>query len=74
MLEDPTVAWPEEREVITLGRLEITDVVENAETPESPLVFDPTNVIDGIECSDDQILEARSKAYSVSIERRTATA
>lgn len=74
VLEDPTVAWPEEREVIPLGRLEITDVVENAETPESPLVFDPTNVIEGIECSDDQILEARSKAYSVSIERRTATA
>jgi len=74
VLEDPTVAWPEERDVIPLGRLEITDVVENAETPESPLIFDPTNVTDGIECSDDPLLEARSKAYSVSIERRTAAA
>jgi catalase len=74
VLEDPTVAWPDEREVVELGRLEITDVVEDPETPEAPLVFDPVNVIDGIECSGDEILEARSKAYSVSIERRTATA
>jgi catalase len=74
VLEDPTVAWPAEREVIGLGRLEITEVVEDPETPEAPLVFDPVNVTDGIACSDDEILEARSKAYSVSIERRTATA
>jgi catalase len=74
VLEDPTVAWPEDREIVELGRLEVADVVENPETPQSPLVFDPTNVIDGIECSGDQLLEARSKAYSVSIERRTATA
>ena len=71
-VEDPTVAWPEERETVELGRLEITDVVEDAETPDAPLVFDPVNVIDGIECSDDKILAARSKAYSVSIERRMA--
>jgi catalase len=73
-LEDPTVAWPEEREVRELGRLEVTSVVEDseAETPDSPLVFDPVNVIDGIECSGDKILAARSPAYSVSIERRTS--
>jgi catalase len=74
VLEDPTVAWPADREVAELGRLEIKDVVEDPETPEAPLVFDPVNVIDGIECSDDELLVARSKAYSVSIERRTATA
>jgi catalase len=74
VLEDPTVAWAAEREVAELGRLEISEVVENPETADAPLVFDPVNVIDGIECSGDEILEARSKAYSVSIGRRTATA
>jgi catalase len=74
LLEDPTVAWPAEREVVELGRLAIGELIEDPETPDSPLVFDPVNVIEGIECSDDEILEARSKAYSVSIERRTATA
>ena len=74
VLEDPTVAWPAEREVVELGRLAISELIEDPETPDAPLVFDPVNVIEGIECSDDEILEARSKAYSVSIERRTATA
>jgi len=76
VLEDPTVAWPAERETVELGRLELTDVIENseAESPDSPLVFDPVNVCDGIECSGDKILAARSPAYSVSIERRTAAA
>ena len=43
------------------------------ETPDNPLVFDPMRLTDGIEPSDDAILAARPKAYSVSIERRTAS-
>jgi catalase len=35
------------------------------------MIFDPGNVIDGIEPSDDPILHARSAAYSVSFDRRT---
>ena len=70
-LDDPTVEWEGEREVVELGTLELTSVVENPETPESPLVFDPMRLTDGIEPSADQILAARPKAYSVSIERRS---
>jgi 3-phenylpropionate/trans-cinnamate dioxygenase ferredoxin subunit len=33
-------------------------------------VFDPTVLPDGIECSDDPILHARSRAYSVSLAQR----
>jgi catalase len=71
-LEDPTVEWEGEREVVELGELEVIEVLEEAETPESPLVFDPMRLTDGIEPSDDPILAARPKAYSVSIERRTS--
>ena len=46
-------------------------VVEDAETPDKPIVFDPMRLTDGIEPSDDPILAARPKTYSVSIERRT---
>jgi catalase len=69
-LEDPTVEWEGDRETVELGTLELTGVVEDPETPESPLVFDPMRLTDGIEPSADQILAARPKAYSVSIERR----
>jgi catalase len=73
-LDDPTVEWEGDRETVELGELEIVEVVEDAETPESPLVFDPTRLTDGIEPSDDKILAIRPKAYDVSIQRRTAPA
>ena len=72
-LDDPTVEWEGEHQVVELGELEVIEVAKEAETPESPLVFDPMRLTDGIEPSDDQILAARPKAYSVSIERRTSS-
>lgn len=68
---DPTVPWPEEREVMSVGRMTLT---EFAEFECDPMIFDPTNVVDGIECSEDKILHARSGAYGVSYTRRTASA
>jgi catalase len=72
-LEDPTAPWEGEHEVVTLGELELIEVIENPETPEQPLVMDPMRLTDGIEPSDDKILALRPEAYSVSIERRCAT-
>jgi catalase len=69
-LTDPTEEWKGENEVVTLGTLTVTDVIE--EPSDGPLVFDPNNLTDGIVPSDDKILAARSPAYSVSIERRMA--
>jgi catalase len=73
-LDDPTVVWEGDHEVVTLGVLELDEVIEDAESPGQPVVFDPMRLTDGIEPSDDKILAARPKAYSVSIERRTASA
>ncbi len=71
-LDDPTEPWEGEHEVIPLGTLEVHEVIEDAEA-EAPVIFDPMRLTDGIEPSDDPILHARPKAYSVSIERRTAS-
>ena len=69
-LTDPTEEWHGEREVVTLGELAVTGVID--EPTDGPLVFDPNNLTDGIVPSDDDILAARSPAYSVSIDRRMA--
>jgi catalase len=69
-LDDPTVEWEGDHEVVELGELEVLEVIEDAEGPENPVVFDPMRLTDGIEPSADPILAARPKAYSVSIERR----
>jgi catalase len=70
-IDDPTAAWPDEREAVEVGRLEVTGSEEEREKGDDVLVFDPTRVVDGIELSDDPILNFRPKAYSVSVERRS---
>jgi catalase len=70
-VDDPTVAWPEERERVEVGRLVLTGPETQRERDGDILVFDPTRVIDGIELSGDPILLFRPKAYSVSVARRT---
>jgi catalase len=70
-VDDPTVAWPDERERVELGRLVLTGPELEREQGGDILVFDPTRVTDGIELSDDAILRFRGPAYSVSVERRS---
>ncbi|HSJ17567.1 MAG TPA: catalase family peroxidase [Solirubrobacterales bacterium] len=70
-LDDPTVAWPETRTTVTLGRLELMQLDPDAESGGEIVVFDPTRVTDGVELSDDEILATRPLAYSVSVERRS---
>jgi catalase len=71
-VDDPTAVWPEDREMVDVGRLEITALAFDRERDGDILVFDPTRVTDGILLTDDPILLARPGAYSVSIARRTA--
>jgi catalase len=74
-IDDPTDQWPEERERVEVGRLELTGVEEGREqSDDDVLVFDPTRVVDGIEPSDDPILRFRPRAYAVSVERRSGAA
>jgi catalase len=63
--------WPAERQTVAAGTLEVTELETGRETGGDVLVFDPVRVTDGIELSEDPILNYRSAAYSVSIERRT---
>ena len=67
---DPTAVWPEERETLVVGTLELTGLETGRDTGSDVLVFDPTRVTDGIELTDDPIPRFRSRAYSVSVEQR----
>jgi catalase len=69
-LEDPTAVWPDDRDQVVGGRLEVTELTEDPESGDHIEVFDPTRAVDGIELSDDPILHARARAYSVSAYRR----
>ena len=70
-LDDPTAAWPEDRETVELGRLELDRIDDTRERGGDVLVFDPTRVIDGIELTDDEILRTRPEVYALSVQRRS---
>lgn len=70
--DDPRKNWPDDRETVVAGTLEITELDPLAETGGELIVFDPMRLTDGIEPSDDPILHYRPRAYSVSAERRSA--
>jgi catalase len=70
-LDDPSAAWPGQRKRVTVGTLKITGPDAEREQGHDVLVFDPSRVTDGIECSADPVLRFRPRAYSESIRRRT---
>ena len=72
--DDPSSAWPKGRRRVTVGALRVTGLDNEREQGDDVLVFDPSRVTDGIECSDDPVLRFRPGAYSESIKRRTAGA
>jgi catalase len=69
-VDDPASEWPAERRRVNAGTIECSGLDTVRETGDDVLVFDPTRVVDGIECSDDPVLAFRKRAYSDSIARR----
>ena len=68
---DATKPWPADRETVELGTITVTKVAEDSAAEEKELLFLPTNLIDGIEPSDDPLIQTRTDAYAVSFGRRT---
>jgi catalase len=71
---DATRRWPDDREKVDVGTLELTELETGRDTGDDVLVFDPSRVTDGIELGDDPLPLFRSQAYSVSVERRSGAA
>lgn len=70
VVDDATIHWPAEREVLTLGTLEINAVVPDDAAEQKTIIFDPIPRVDGIEASADPLLELRAAVYLVSGRRR----
>lgn len=70
--KDPTQAWPDDRKVVDLGTLTITNAVVDSDALQKILLFTPGRLTDGIELSDDPLLAARDGSYAESFKRRNA--
>ncbi|KEF42457.1 MAG: protein SrpA [Cyanobium sp. CACIAM 14] len=69
---DPSVAWPEDRTRVTVGTLTLTAATPQADGSCGAVVFDPLVLGDGIQPTDDPVLQARSEVYGLSYARRSA--
>jgi catalase len=69
-VNDATVHWPEDRTVARLGQMVLTAPVANDAQEQKKIIFDPIPRVDGIEPSDDPLLELRAAIYLMSGRRR----
>lgn len=67
---DPSDEWPDDRQRIVVGTLEVTAVDDDAD---DSIIFDPMKLTDGIEPSDDPVLHFRPPVYGLSYSRRTGS-
>ena len=69
--KDPAKPWPDDRKVVELGVLTIDKTVSDSATAEKALLFLPGQLTDGIEASDDPLIDVRNGAYAESFSRRS---
>ncbi len=70
VVDDASVHWPEHRESRNLGNLVLTTIVPNSAHEQKTIIFDPIPRVDGIDPSDDPLLELRAAIYLLSGRRR----
>jgi catalase len=71
-VNDATSLWPESRKLLELGQLVFTGLVANEAHEQKNIIFDPIPRVDGIDASEDPLLELRAAVYLLSGRRRRA--
>jgi catalase len=74
VVDDATIHWPEDRTLLELGTVVLTEPVPDNEQEQKHIIFDPIPRVDGIDPSDDPLLELRAAVYLISGRRRRAAA
>ena len=70
VVDDATIHWPEDRTSVDLGTIVLTGLVADNAGEQKQIIFDPIPRLDGIEPSDDPLLELRAAIYLISGRRR----
>ncbi|HEX4473428.1 MAG TPA: catalase family peroxidase [Polyangiaceae bacterium] len=70
VVDDVTIHWPDDRAIVDLGKIALTGFVPNNPNEQKRIIFDPIPRLDGIEPSNDPLLELRAAIYLMSGRRR----
>jgi catalase len=73
-VNDSTVHWPADRQLVPLGKIVLTGPVPDNAHEQKKIIFDPIPRVDGIEPSEDPLLELRAAIYLLSGRRRRQAA
>jgi catalase len=73
-VDDATIHWPENRTLLELGAVVLTDLVADNAHEQKQIIFDPIPRVDGIDPSADPLLELRAAIYLLSGRRRRTAA
>ena len=71
IVNDATVHWPQDRPLLELGTVVLTEQAQD-DAEQRKVIFDPIPRVDGIDPSDDPLLELRAAIYLLSGRRRRA--
>ena len=69
---DATILWPDSRPEIEFGTVALTQRVNDSDPELRKIIFDPIPRVDGIDASDDPLIQVRSAIYLLSGRRRRA--
>ncbi|KAM0332469.1 hypothetical protein ACHAQA_002750 [Verticillium albo-atrum] len=69
---NPTKYWPEDRKLVVLGTLSFSGLVADDAEQQKKIIFDPIPRVDGIEPTDDPLLDIRASLYLISGRERRA--
>lgn len=71
-VDNTTVKWPETRKKVELGTIKLTTLVDDSLAAQKTIIFDPVPRVEGIESSDDPLIEFRAALYIISGRERRA--
>jgi catalase len=69
---DPTVHWPDDRKIVKLGTIKLDKMVEHNDEKQRTIIFDPVPRVEGVDSSDDPIIDMRAAIYLISGRERRA--
>jgi catalase len=70
VVDDATIHWPADRPLVHFGTVVLTAQAADNQLEQQRIIFDPIPRVDGIEPSDDPLLELRAAIYLISGRRR----
>ena len=71
-VDDATIHWPESRALVELGTLKLEGIILDDAKEQKKIIFDPIPRLQGVEPSNDPLLEMRAAVYLISGRQRRA--